>query len=197
MPSIFTDSRHVSDLRLQNCKEGKGLIFCDTDGATLAHVAGLPQHVAQATAEAYTRAMRARPNADGTFTVSTDSGEWTISAEPFRSSGFRVRHEDCEQLFRHHDRHAGFSTPYHGTAPTIDAAITLIDTLCIENACHDCECLVGYDNLREAWPDLICADCDHKRGEAARDAAEERGDHLYHQRQDDALIDRIMAGAAS
>jgi hypothetical protein len=158
MTSIYTQQFTVGPLTL--AAQGESLII-DACGKRMAHICGLPPHVAAHTAAAFNRAMQAVPDKSGGWTYTTKSGVWHIVNEgkPF---GFRAQHDDI----------TGDNDPawMFTEASTLIDCMDAIDVIESENTCTECHALVGddatdmQDGRRWLCPDCLTAEQEHERG---------------------------------
>ncbi len=85
-----------------------------------------PRHVVDATAAAFSRAMQAVPQSDGSFKYTTDSGDWYIALDPAMRKVWQFQSDEI----------TGDDDPswLSGTASSLDHAMDEIDELISEHA---------------------------------------------------------------
>jgi hypothetical protein len=149
----------------------------DADGYRLAHIAGLPPHVAAHTAAAFNRAMQAVPDADaigeGWF-YTTKSTVWLI-----RCPVPGVYRAQCEEVTGDNDPHWMFVD-----ANSLINLMDFIDYIEADEACDVCSRLVGADALTEHGDSLYCDDCAKTEAERERGLAEMAADDMAHSEMD-------------
>ncbi|SLN74910.1 hypothetical protein ROJ8625_04125 [Roseivivax jejudonensis] len=149
MTSVYT-SNFIGDDLVASVTEAKtGLTFGPKDDTVL-HIAGLPEHVVKATAEAFNRAMRAEKKPDGSFVYHTDAGNFLISDNDF-APGWMWQHEDAERV---PDGHGGMENAGHyGNARTFEEAMAEVDD-CVAEILDDSNWRIVGDVLRTMQEDV-------------------------------------------
>ncbi len=137
----------------------------------------IPRHVAEATAEAFNRAMQAVPQPGGSLKYTTKSADWFIELDPIMRNVWQYQ---CAEV-------TGDGDPswMNGTSVSVLAAMDEIDAIEEENACPECRSLVGERKLNGCTDGNVrCWDCDEAWQERETAMAEAAADDAAHAQRD-------------
>ena len=138
----------------------------------------MPRHVNEHVEAAFTRAMQAIPQKDGSYRYETEHGGWSISVDLAMGTVWLFQFDEV----------TGDGDPHwmFGTASSLFEAMDAVDATIEEHSCTRCGELVGDDHLTQTGgADYLCDTCHEDMWHRAANARDERSDHLTHMHREE------------
>jgi hypothetical protein len=138
----------------------------------------VPPHVAEYTAAAFNRAMKAVPDGDG-WNYTTKSGVWHIACPMPRC--YIGQHENATG-----DEDPSF---YFAASESLIGCMDVIDDIEAEESCTECHALVGAENCTEMVDDrFLCRSClwaEAERQQGLKEMADDDRAHAMMEKAND------------